>query len=165
MCFILLACEASSSTSSTGGNNQSPSAAAKLPDDACKVLSAADVNAIMSPAKPFAEGKPTVAASGSTSKGCNWVSGSVATNDSIDLVVAFGFYNPNTPFPTASLEPVSGLGDDTAYFSSGGVVNKLRARKNGVVVNVQMSFFPTRESHDQGLAHTRALMEKVLAKV
>jgi hypothetical protein len=152
-----------SSSSSAAASSPSPSPAAQLPADVCSVLAAADLNAILSPPTPFSEGKATTAASGSTSKGCEWLSGSPTANDFIDVIVVVDFYNPNAPFSTAGLEPVNGLGDDTAYFSTNVYgMNKLRARKGGVLVNVLVS---KKESHDQGLAHTRAVMEKVLAKV
>ena len=164
ICLILLACDASSSGPATGGKSPSPSAAAKLPDDVCAVLSSSDLDSILAPvAGPFGAGHPTVAVSGATSKGCEWLAGPVAGKDSIGLVAVYGFYNPNTPVATAGFEQVSGLGDDTAYFSSNKYgQHTLKARKDGVVVNIQMS---KQESHDAALAHTRAVMEKLLAKI
>jgi hypothetical protein len=164
MCFILLACEASSSTSSTGGNSSSTSPSAKLPDDVCAVLASTDLDAILSPAAgPFAAGHPTTAVSGATSKGCEWLSGPPAGDNSIGIVAIYAFYNPNTPVSTAGFETVSGLGTDTAYFATNKYgQSTMKARKNGVVVNLQMS---KKEAHDAALAHTRAITEKLLAKV
>lgn len=170
--LVLVACGGSSQSSSgsspgsatSAAPSHSPSPSHTVPSNPCALLTAADLNSILAPVPaPFGEGKPTVAAPGATSKGCEWLAGPIGGKNTIDLVVAFGFYNPSTPVSTAGFEQVSGLGDDVAYFATNKYgVQVLKARKDGVVVNLTMI---KPEGHDAALAHTRAIMEKLLAQV
>jgi hypothetical protein len=134
-----------------------PSPVAKIPDDACATVSVAELTPILAPAVPFGSGHVNAAGPAT----CEWSSGPVTGPNSIDVTLYFALYNQAPPFDT-TWQQVSGLGTDVAVFRDGNDVHVLRARKDGVVARITMI---KHEAGDLGLAHTRAIMEKILAKL
>jgi hypothetical protein len=149
------------------GAASSPLARATPPDDACSLLTQAQVGAVLGVL--VATGQRVTPASAMM---CGWsVSGGPTIGGKKVVLDIFGpigkltpadrFTNGKTPVQGITKTPISGIGDDAYYITTPGLGTGLNVKKGSIAFQVRVYGF----SLDQIKAMEKTLAEDTLAKL
>ncbi|MHB8540917.1 MAG: hypothetical protein ACYDCD_08255 [Candidatus Acidiferrales bacterium] len=137
-------------------------AMAAPPTDACSLLTATQVSAVL---EVPAAGKSL------SPKACMWVQtgvkpGSPRRRADLVILIMQGYSLAKTPNSRTSVTPVSGLGDDAYYFAmTSGQYMELRVKKGSVVFGIRVHRSGTPFTPVQIKAKEKTLAQGVLAKL
>jgi hypothetical protein len=142
------------------GAGSSPSASGAPADDACSLLTQAQVSAVLGisvePGQRVIPNSP---------KMCGWAGPGGPTIDGKKVTLTIStpekFDRGKTPFQGITKTPVSGIGDDAYYVTAGGFGTTLNVKKGSASFSISVGGFPI----DQVKAKEKILAQDALAKL